>query len=55
MEVGVPGETVISIVDDDESVREGVTDLVWMLGFSARSFTSGEDFLNADEALGNAR
>jgi len=45
----VSGETVIPIVDGDESVREGVTDLVETLGFSARSFTSGEDFLNSDQ------
>lgn len=45
----MPGETVISIVDDDEAAREGVTDLIGSLGFSARSFTSGEDFLNSDQ------
>jgi FixJ family two-component response regulator len=49
LEVGVAGEALISIVDDDESVREGVTDLVMTLGFSAQSFTSAEDFLNSDQ------
>lgn len=44
----MPEKAVISIVDDDESVREGMTDLVDTLGFSAVSFPSGEDFLKSD-------
>ena len=36
---------LISVVDDDESVRESLPDLLNELGFSARSFSSGEEFL----------
>ena len=39
---------VISIVDDYEPMREGITDVVGALGYSAASFASGEDFLNSD-------
>lgn len=49
LESGVPGKVVISIVDDDDSAREGVTDLVGTLGFSVHSFPSAEDFLNSDQ------
>ena len=38
---------VISIVDDDESVREGLTDLVRSMGFIAEAFQRAEDFLNS--------
>ena len=43
----VPGKAVISIVDDDVSAREGVTDLIRTLGFAAQAFASAEDFLNS--------
>ena len=36
---------LISIVDDDESVRESLPDLLKELGFSARAFSSAEEFL----------
>lgn len=45
----MPGKIVISIVDDDAAVREGVTDLVGTLGYSAHSFPSAVDFLNSDQ------
>jgi len=48
LEAGVPEKIVISIVDDDESVREGMTDLAGTLGFSAASFPSAEAFLKSD-------
>jgi FixJ family two-component response regulator len=38
---------VISIVDDDESVREGLTDLVRSMGFIAEAFQRAEDFLKS--------
>ena len=38
---------VISIVDDDESVREGMTDLVKSMGFIAEAFQRAEDFLKS--------
>lgn len=38
---------VVSIVDDDESVRESLPDLLRELGFSARAFASAEEFLSS--------
>lgn len=38
---------MVSIVDDDESVRESLPDLLTALGFSARAFASAEDFLSS--------
>jgi FixJ family two-component response regulator len=38
----------VSVVDDDESVREALPDLLQELGFAARSFASAEEFLTAD-------
>jgi FixJ family two-component response regulator len=37
--------SLVSIVDDDESVRESLPDLLREFGFEARSFKSGEEFL----------
>lgn len=39
---------MISIVDDDESVREATKGLVRSLGYTAATFASGEEFLNSD-------
>jgi FixJ family two-component response regulator len=39
---------VISIVDDDESVREATSALVRSLGYAAATFASAEDFLESD-------
>jgi FixJ family two-component response regulator len=36
---------VISIVDDDESMREALTSLIRSVGFKARTYSSGEDVL----------
>ena len=36
---------VIAIVDDDQSAREGIVDLVSSMGFEARAFERAEDFL----------
>lgn len=38
---------LISIVDDDESVRESLPDLIREFGFSALAFSSGEEFLKS--------
>ena len=38
---------VISIVDDDESVRTATAGLVRSLGFTAHTFASAEDFLRS--------
>ena len=44
----------ISVVDDDESVRESLPDLLRELGFSAEAFSSAEEFL-ASDCLGQTR
>jgi FixJ family two-component response regulator len=36
---------VIAIVDDDESVRNAVVRLLQAVGYSARGYTSGQEFL----------
>jgi FixJ family two-component response regulator len=38
----------VSVVDDDESVRESLPDLIKEFGFSARAFSSAEEFLGSD-------
>ena len=45
---------VISIVDDDESVREAMTRLMRSLGYSAPAFPSGESFLRSKRRRGTA-
>lgn len=40
---------LISIVDDDESVREALESLMKSVGYVARVFPSARDFLNSDE------
>ena len=44
---------LISIVDDDESVREALWGLVRSVGFAVSTFASAEEFVNSDQ-LGNA-
>ena len=39
---------LVSVVDDDESVRESLPDLVRELGFAAQAFASAEAFLASD-------
>jgi len=36
---------LVSVVDDDESLRESLPDLLRMLGFAAQAFSSAEEFL----------
>ena len=42
---------LISVVDDDQSVRESLPELLKELGFSTQVFSSAEDFLVSDAAL----
>jgi FixJ family two-component response regulator len=42
------GRPLISIVDDDVSVRESLPDLVREFGYAARAFSSAEEFLSSD-------
>lgn len=39
---------LITIVDDDSSVREGTVDLVQAIGFATQAFEGAGDFLNSD-------
>jgi FixJ family two-component response regulator len=40
--------SLVSVVDDDESVRESLPDLLRELGFAAQAFSSAEEFLASD-------
>jgi FixJ family two-component response regulator len=40
--------SLVSIVDDDESVRESLPDLLRQFGFAAEAFSSAEAFLASD-------
>ena len=45
---------LISVVDDDESVRESLPDLLREFGFTAEAFSSAEEFL-ASDCIGQTR
>lgn len=40
--------SIVSVVDDDESVRESLPDLLKELGYEVQTFTSAEEFLASD-------
>ncbi len=40
--------SLVSVVDDDESVRESLPDMLRQFGFAAQSFSSAEAFLASD-------
>jgi FixJ family two-component response regulator len=40
--------SLVSIVDDDESVRESLPDLLTEFGFASQTFSSAEEFLASD-------
>jgi FixJ family two-component response regulator len=40
--------SLVSVVDDDESVRESLPDLIRQFGFAAEAFSSAEAFLASD-------
>lgn len=41
-------KTLVSVIDDDESVRESLPDLLKEFGFSVQAFSSAEGFLASD-------
>ena len=43
---------LISVVDDDESVRESLPDLLKEFGFDAQTFSSAEEFLASEAVAG---
>ncbi|SRR5579883_89469 len=40
--------SLVSVVDDDESVRESLPDLLNEFGYSVRAFSSAQEFLSSD-------
>jgi FixJ family two-component response regulator len=40
--------SLVSVVDDDESVRESLPDLLRLFGFAAQAFSSAQAFLASD-------
>jgi FixJ family two-component response regulator len=46
--------SLVSVVDDDESVRESLPDLLKEFGFAARAFSSPAEFL-ASDCVGETR
>jgi FixJ family two-component response regulator len=40
--------SLVSVVDDDESVRESLPDLLREFGYAVRAFSSAEEFLSSD-------
>jgi FixJ family two-component response regulator len=42
------GPPLLSVVDDDESMRESLPGLIEEFGFAARAFSSAEEFLASD-------
>ena len=47
-ESGVADRPLVAVVDDDESIRESLPDLLREFGFSARAFSSAEAYLESD-------
>jgi FixJ family two-component response regulator len=45
---------LVSVVDDDESVRESLPDLLKEFGFATRTFASAHEFL-ASDAIGQTK
>jgi FixJ family two-component response regulator len=46
--------SLVAVIDDDESVRESLPDLLREFGYAAQTFTSAEEFLAAGD-LGRTR
>jgi len=40
------GRPLVAVIDDDESVRESLPDLLWEVGYAAEAFASAEEFLD---------
>jgi FixJ family two-component response regulator len=43
---GMPGAPLIAIVDDDDSLRNSLENLIRSFGFRAQGFSSAEEFLS---------
>jgi FixJ family two-component response regulator len=49
-ETATVGGALVSVVDDDESVRESLPDLLKEFGFAPRAFSSAAEFLSSGYA-----
>jgi FixJ family two-component response regulator len=47
-EAGAAERMLVCVVDDDESVRESLPDLLQEFGYAAKAFSSAEEFLASD-------
>jgi FixJ family two-component response regulator len=50
----MPRVPLISIVDDDDALRNSLDDLIRSIGFRAQGFASAETFLNSTQAQDTA-
>jgi FixJ family two-component response regulator len=50
----MPGVPLISIVDDDDSLRNSLDNLIRSIGFHALGFSSAEAFLSSNQAQDTA-
>jgi FixJ family two-component response regulator len=46
----MPGAPLISIVDDDDALRNSLDDLIRSIGFQTQGFRSAEEFLSSNQA-----
>jgi FixJ family two-component response regulator len=44
----IVSNTLVSVVDDDESIRESLPDLIREFGFAVNAFSSARDFLESE-------
>ena len=50
----MPGVPLISIVDDDDALRNSLDDLIRSIGFRTQGFPSAEAFLSSDQKCDTA-
>jgi FixJ family two-component response regulator len=50
----MPGVQLISIVDDDDALRNSLDDLIRSIGFRTQGFPSAEAFLSSNQACDTA-